>query len=294
MKSILKKSVISVAKNVKFLRETAHFISNNTSMRDGYTYLKNSFINNGREHRINEEVRTDLVRQFELIDQNVQIASSPTDGLILAELLLNVESEGSMIECGCFSGGSTAKLSIIAKILDRNLIVFDSFEGLPEVTDEFLRDHHCRRNEEWVKDWTKGRYEARIDLVKENVEKYGDPTRTRFIKGWFNETLTAENLPKEIAFAFCDVDLANSARDCLKSIWPRLNEKGIFVTHDTAYIKVLQELYSPKLWRDELKSIPPILFGAGFGIYNSSPHIGYMVKGDGLNPEYLKSLTIDK
>ncbi len=59
-------------------------------------------------------------------------------------------------------------------------------------------------------------------------------------------------------------------------------------------IKVLQELYRPDLWRNTFKSIPPILFGAGYGLCDSSPHLGYMVKGDGLTAEYLKSLTIDK
>lgn len=78
------------------------------------------------------------------------------------------------------------------------------------------------------------------------------------------------------------------------ALWPRLSEKGVYVTHDTAYIKVLQELYDPGLWRDTFRTIPPILFGAGYGLCNDSPHIGYMVKGESLSPDYLKSLTIDK
>jgi len=114
------------------------------------------------------------------------------------------------------------------------------------------------------------------------------------VKGFFSDTLTNDNLPKQVSFSFIDVDLANSARDCFISIWPLISNYDIYVTHDTAYIKVLQEMYNPKLWKEQFKSIPPILFGAGYGLCNDSPHIGYMVKGDSLSSEYLKSLTIDK
>jgi len=114
------------------------------------------------------------------------------------------------------------------------------------------------------------------------------------VKGWFSETLTSENLPEQVSFAFTDVDLANSAKDCFTAIWPLLSNYGIYVTHDTAFIKVLLELYNAKLWKEQFNSIPPILFGAGYGLCNDSPHLGYMVKGESLSSEYLKSLTIDK
>lgn len=222
------------------------------------------------------------------------MGSTPTDGLILAEILLNLDAEGDFIECGCYAGGSSAKLSLVAKLLGRKLVIFDSFEGLPTVDQYFLRDQHCRRNNEWVTDWTKGRYAARIDEVRHNIERYGDISVCSFIEGWFSETLTPENIPDQVAFAFTDVDLANSARDCFTALWPILSNRGVYVTHDTAYIKVLLEMYNPTLWREQFKSIPPILFWAGFGIYNDSPHIGYMVKGESPSAEYLKSLTIDK
>ena len=256
--------------------------------------MRDRFISNGKNHDFGESIRSEIVSRFKRIDREVPIATTPTDGLLLAEMLLNMEAEGTLIECGCYAGGSSAKLSVISKLLNRELIVFDSFEGLPVVKEYYLRDQHCRQSDDWVTDWTKGRYAVRLDEVRSNIERYGELSVCRFVKGWFNETLTNENLPERIAFAFADVDLANSARDCFVAVWPRLSEKGIYVTHDTAYIKVLQELYNPELWREEFKSIPPILFGAGYGLCNESPHLGYMVKGDSLTPDYLKSLTIDK
>jgi len=260
--------------------------------RDTYQYLKAKFIENGRDHIVSEAMRADIVSRFEKIDREVPIGSTPTDGLFLAEMLLNMDAPGTIVECGCYAGGSSSKLSIIAALLDRKMIIFDSFEGLPEVDSYFLRDAHCRRNDEWVTDWSAGRYASHQLTVDANIAKYGELSQCSFVKGWFSESLTNENLPEQIAFAFVDVDLANSARDCFTAIWPRLTENGIFVTHDTAYIKVLQQFYDRDIWK-VFGEIPPILFGAGFGLCNESPHIGYMVKAS-QSPEYLKSLTIDK
>ena len=40
-------------------------------------------------------------------------------------------SKGAVVECGCWCGGSTANLSLVCDIVGRQLIVYDSFEGLP-------------------------------------------------------------------------------------------------------------------------------------------------------------------
>ena len=122
---------------------------------------------------------------------------------------------------------------------------------------------------------------------------YGEPDRCHFVEGWFEDTLVPENLPAEACFVFADVDMAQSAQTCLTRLWPLLSRGGVYASHDVAYIKVLQALMSEEVWSNTLKSFPPILFGAGFGICDASPHPGYFVKGD-VSPEYLKQLTIQK
>lgn len=299
MRSLIKRIIFNMARRSKFIINLATMISRHASSqsitKDSYMYLRDKFINNGKNSQIaNESIRENIVKQFERIDQEVPIATTSTDGLFIAEMMLNIKANGAIVECGCYAGGSSAKLSLLTKILNRKLIIFDSFEGLPVVDKYYLRDHHCRRNDDWVTDWSKGRYAARINEVKSNIERYGDLSCCSLVKGWFNETLTRSNLPEQVSFAFVDVDLANSARDCFVAIWPLLTDHGIYVTHDSAYIKVLQELYNHQLWKEQFKSMPPIIFGAGYGLCNESPHIGYMVKGETLSSEYLKSLTIDK
>ncbi len=303
MKQLVKSAVLSCARRSRLIQSVATFIHENISqVREGqsptaidsYADLKRKFIENGRRSPVDEAARTEMVSRFEETDRAVPIASTPTDGLILAELLISCKGAGDVVECGCYAGGSTAKLSIIARSLGKQVFVFDSFEGLPAVDSYNLRDVHARRGESWVTNWTAGRYAARLNEVKGNVSRYGEIDICTFVQGWFSDTLNASNLPDEIAFAFTDVDIPSSARDCLEAIWPRLSELGIYVSHDAAWIKVLQNLHDPKLWREEFRSFPPIFFGAGFGIYDTSPHIGYFVKGEDLPAEYLKEITIDK
>jgi hypothetical protein len=153
---------------------------------------------------------------------------------------------------------------------------------------------HTRRTaEELKRGWVRGDYSIGLEGVRRNIETYGEISACSFVKGWFNETLTPANLPTEIAAAFVDVDLNESARDCLLGIWSRLTEGGIFFSHDVAFITVLQHLLDENLWKNELNAFPPIFFGAGFGVCDQSPHLGYMVKGR-VSAEYLNNLTLAK
>ena len=134
MKQLVKQTLLSVAHGSYLIRKVAAFIVDNTSVsHDTYGYLKEKFINNKDHSDINESGRSEIVSRFERIDREVPIGSTPTDGLFLAEMMLNMEAEGVIVECGCYRGGSSAKLSIISKLLGRKLIIFDSFEGLPAV-----------------------------------------------------------------------------------------------------------------------------------------------------------------
>jgi O-methyltransferase len=295
MKEIVRRTLIAAGQRSALVSRVAALIANNDPRHpDTYPYLRDKFVANGASHQVDRNIRLEIVRRFEQIDRCVPIGTTPTDGLLLAEMLMNVDTPGVVVECGCYAGGSSAKLSIVVKLLGREMVIFDSFEGLPLVEQSYLRDQHCRRSEQWVTDWTAGRYASRLVEVRENLDRFGETSPCRFIKGWFNETLTDQNLPAQVAFAFVDVDLANSARECFVALWPRLAVRGVFATHDTAYLKVLQEFYNRDLWQNLFKEMPPILFGAGYGICNDSPHLGYMVKGERLPIEYLKGLTLDK
>jgi O-methyltransferase len=259
MKSLIKRGVLGIAKRSQMVENLAAYITRNGSpnTKDTYLYLRNCFVANGKGHEIGEAARSELVEKFEQIDKSVPMGSSPTDGLFLAEMLLNIRADGEVVECGCYAGGSSAKLSLVVKLLGRQLTIFDSFEGLPAVEGFYLKDQHCRRSDEWVTEWSGGKYSARLDEVQANIERFGDASVCKQVKGWFSDTLTPDNLPQQIGFVFADVDLANSARDCFVASWPRLSEQGVYVTHDTAYIKVSQEGPEPGPARTEVSCTVP-------------------------------------
>ncbi len=285
-------AVVPIFKKAGPIRQLIAYVGKSVGS-DGYHYLKEKFIQNGEQSQWDKKTRKSIIERFEVIDRAITTASSPTDGLFLAEALLSMEADGSVIECGCYNSGSTAKLSIITKILGRKLYVFDSFEGLPEIDGEYIKEFHARYDSKNLS-WKKGIYAAELDQVKSKIEKYGEISVCTFIKGWFIDTLKENNLPGSISFAFTDVDLPDSARDCLATIWPRLSDKGIYFSHDVAFIKVLQTILDENLWMKVLKQFPPILFGAGSGLVDSSPHLGFFIKGKDITAEYINSLTIKK
>ena len=280
--TMLQKLVRHVANAVPVLPHS------NYAGRTRYVQMKELFIRNGDGSPFGRGVRSQLVERFEWIHRNIRTASTATDALVMAEALLSLECEGDVVECGCFNGGSTAKLSVLAKLVGRKLHVFDSFEGLPEPNEGQAQELNARLGEEV--EWAQGQYAAPLERVQANVERYGDVSVCTFHKGWFSETLNASRLPGRIALAFTDVDLVSSARDCLVGIWPRLSVGGIYFSHDMAFVGVLQVFADKHLWRDLFREPVPIFFGAGFGLCDASPKLGYMVKGSDLSADYLKRL----
>jgi hypothetical protein len=73
--------------------------------------------------------------------------------LLSAAVELDENVAGELAEFGCYKGASSVVLSIAAKATGRKLLIFDSFEGLPEPT-ETVRNVATGA----VLDYTKGMY----------------------------------------------------------------------------------------------------------------------------------------
>ncbi len=259
-----------------------------------YGHLRDCFIRNGREGAYGTNARASIVERFEAIDANVRVAIVADRWPVSGGSRTRDGRPGRPGRMRVLPGGSTAKLSILASITGRHLTVFDSFEGLPESDAYNQEDHHVRLPGDWMNPWTPGDWAGALELVTANVKRWGEYGVCTFIKGWFKDTLESQNLPANIGLAFTDVDLASSARECLAAIWPRLADHGVYFSHDVGFIKVLKELTDDSLWREVLREPVPIIYGAGFGLGDTSRMLGFIVKGHGLSPEYIKSLTVDK
>ena len=297
---ILNMALVLPARRLPALQKIVRYVATTIPISPGTRYLaqakyaemRSIFIGNGAASTYDQATRSRIVGAFERIHAEVEAAHPPTDALFIAETLLALECPGVIVECGCYRGASAAKLSILARETGRRLLVFDSFEGLPEVDADLGPDFYVRDGSH--PRWARGRYDGGLDLVKANIERLGDLTVTSFYKGWFKDTLTATNITEPIALAFTDVDLASSARDCLVGLWPRLSDGGVLFSHDVAFLHALQAMTDENLWRDVLGEQVPILFGAGYGMCDASPHLGFMVKGRNLSPAYLQKLAFHR
>lgn len=170
--------------------------------------------------------------------------------------------QGVVVECGCFRGGTTANLSLFCRIAGRDMIVYDSFEGLPPAVE----------NDLYSNEFSEGFLAAGIDQVKAHVTKYGDASRCTFVKGFFKDTLPSHD--KKIVFMFFDVDFQDSLHDCMLNLWPHLDDKGYLFTDEYVYTDYCALFYSEKYWKKYFNRTPPGLLGAGSGIPLGSYYTG--------------------
>jgi O-methyltransferase len=161
--------------------------------------------------------------------------------------------KGAVVECGSWLGGTTTNLSIICDIVGRDLIVYDSFEGLPapEAADN-------------MKPAVKGSFVGSLETVQGNVRKYGVIDRCQFRKGWFKDTLTSHSEP--IAFCFIDVDLKSSIHTCVVNLWPHLVQEGYLFFDEYIHLHNCALFFSERFWHDYLDTKPPGLMGTGTGV----------------------------
>lgn len=152
---------------------------------------------------------------------------------------------GDFVECGVWRGGSMMMVALTLLALgktDRNLVLFDTFEGLPK-PDEALdvdvwgnrgidgwRPH--RKTDE-SSDWAY----ASLEEVRANMESTGYPIdKMFFVKGMVEDTIPAKS-PDTIAMLRLDTDWYSSTKHELDHLYPRLSRSGILILDDYGHFK---------------------------------------------------------
>lgn len=203
---------------------------------------------------------------FTVIRNNIRVesASNFLYHLIMAGKILRIPRDlpGDIIECGSFKGGSAVNLSRLAQLTGRRLHLFDSFEGLP-IPKQMDREHLVL-SELQFHTYEAGAYAGSVSEVRENVRKYGVLDVCEFHKGYFNQTLPGFSRP--LVFAYIDADLTSSVRDCLKYVWPLLQDGCYLFTDEAHHTEVAGLFYDPAWWDSEQHSAPPGLVGGGNGL----------------------------
>lgn len=207
---------------------------------------------------LSQDRSRELLGRFRRISEAIECPHNESHVLSFAVALLSLppDVEGCIVEAGCFKGGSTAKTSIVAKLLGRTLVVFDSFEGLPENAEEHDRTIDGVSIREWFRPKA---FCGSLEEVRANVARHGEPDACRFVKGWFEDTLPGFSVP--VCAGYLDVDLAASTRTCLQYLYPRLSPGGVLVSQDGDFPLVLEVFEDERFWRESVGCERPVIDG---------------------------------
>jgi O-methyltransferase len=169
---------------------------------------------------------------------------------------------GVVVECGSWKGGTTANLSLICRAAHRQLVVYDSFQGLPPAEPG---DRHAKPE-------AQGMFCGDLDTVRRNVERYGDISRCEFRKGWFVDTLPHHTEP--IVLTYLDVDFQSSLHDCVVHLWPHLAPRGHLFIDEYVLLDYCGLFWSESFWERHFGTRPPGLMGSGTGVGLGQYYLG--------------------
>jgi O-methyltransferase len=169
---------------------------------------------------------------------------------------------GVVVECGCWEGGSTTNLSLICDIVGRDLVVYDTFEGLPSAP----------ANDKYAWEEAEGWFRGDLELVQDHVRRFGVIDRCTFRKGLFSDTLPHHTEP--IALAFLDVDYASSLHDCVVNLWPHLVDKGYVFIDEYVRLDYCALFFSERWWKEYFDAPAPGMMGVGTGVGVGQYYLG--------------------
>ncbi len=242
------------------------------------------FVNSdiGKKYNLDRNDKKKIIKRIKYALKKVDSATSINVHLELGKQILSLDKgQGYIVECGCYKGATTISLSIFSKIVDKKLIVYDSFEGLPKDTDKIKE-----RNYPYLKltgKYKKGMYIGNLEEVKKNVNHFGEIDKCIFRKGFFQDTMQKHS--EKIDFLFLDVDLISSTKDCIKYLWKFINDNAYIYSDDACDIDVVKFWFDNEWWNNNYLCDPPGYIGSGCGIplggkYSS---LGFTIKNQSKN-----------
>ncbi len=144
---------------------------------------------------------------------------------------------GAIVECGVWRGANmmiAAKALIELGVKDRELYLYDTFEGMPPPTKED-RDYSGVTAEHHLSSETKGTgvwCEASLEDVQANMAATGyPPALIHYLKGMVEQTIP-KMLPQKIALLRLDTDWYESTRHELEHLYPLLEQGGVLLIDD--------------------------------------------------------------
>ena len=133
---------------------------------------------------------------------------------------------GDIVECGVALGGSAAMMGLALRGANRQIWLFDTFEGLPAPNnndpDYNIANHYV------------GSCKGELQEVMASFDGLG--LKATPVKGLFQDTLPRAEV-KQIAVLHLDGDWYDSTKICLKTLYDRVSIGGVVQLDDYGFWK---------------------------------------------------------
>lgn len=195
------------------------------------------------EHRYNEIIPNELEEEFiELYKKVKPYTMTTVERLYSAykatKYVIDNNLPGAIVECGVWRGGSTMMMALTLiknKSTDREIYLYDTYEGMPE-PDDIDKDI---RGDDAEGTWKKNEMDTHnewcyssIDEVKSNLFSTGYPKeKLHFVKGKVEETIPG-TLPGSISLLRLDTDWYESTLHEMIHLYPLLEKNGVLIIDD--------------------------------------------------------------
>lgn len=146
---------------------------------------------------------------------------------------------GSIVECGVWRGGTmmaAAQILRLHKRFDKDLYLFDTFEGMPSPTNDDIdfrgrdakKNFLAKKRTDHSSDWCY----ATLGEVQTNLETIGyAKNKIHYIVGMVEDTIPGQ-APEQISILRLDTDWYESTKHELVHLYPRLVKGGVLIIDD--------------------------------------------------------------
>ncbi len=143
----------------------------------------------------------------------------------------SLDISGDICEFGVAQGATSALMANEVRTTDKNIWLFDSFEGLPRPTEkDVLKDDifNLGSMEAYA-----GTMSFKADMVKRRLRDIDFPfSKVRIVPGFIEETIKHPNLPEKVAFAYVDFDFYEPILIALQFLDNTLQQGGFIIVDD--------------------------------------------------------------
>ncbi len=216
------------------------------------------------------EVITDELQQRNGSDaRNCQAVA---DALVFAvQYAVGSSVEGDIAEFGCMTGRTATVLSAAMASFRTNKVLhlFDSFEGLPETTNETDAASFHTREGTWRPGTCKG---ISPQVLRKRCLEFLKPEQVQIYEGWFSDTISKFPVGTRLGLLHVDCDLYQSAKDVLEYVFSQkmVAEGAIILFDDWNCNRASNSLGERKVWEETVSKYRVV--ASDLGSYGWASH----------------------